>query len=87
MQDKIEAVKVLIEEAKDEFTNGGTETPDGILHTGFVDFDELRDRVICVLEDREWEPPKREILPNTIIHPVSEPHGMVNINSLPLKED
>ncbi|KKL54292.1 hypothetical protein LCGC14_2266910, partial [marine sediment metagenome] len=49
---------------------GGNEDTDGCLHPGSVNFNELEKRIICVLEDRECVPAKREILPHTIINPV-----------------
>ncbi len=70
MQEKITAIQALLAVAQEENEFGGCEDAEGCMHPGLVDFDELEERIICVLEDREYNPQKREILPHTIINPV-----------------
>jgi hypothetical protein len=58
MREKIVAIQALLAAAQEENEYGGGEDSEGCLYPGNVDFDELEERIICVLEDREYIPPK-----------------------------
>jgi len=58
MEQKIQKIQHLIRTASDTYDFGGGEDEDGCLHRGDVDFEELEERIICVLRDKEWVPPK-----------------------------
>ena len=58
MEQKIQKIQHLIREASETYDFGGGEDEEGCLLAGNVDFEELEERIVCVLRDEEWVPPK-----------------------------
>jgi hypothetical protein len=52
MDEKIQAIKDIIAEARNTYDWGGGENEDGSLQDGPVDFDELEKKIIHVLEGK-----------------------------------
>lgn len=84
MREKIEAIQSLLAVAKEEYQWGGSEDKDGCLGNGYVDFEELEERIICILEDREYVAPKPYTPPTP--EPGDPDTTWVSLDSLPLKE-
>jgi hypothetical protein len=85
MREKIEAIQSLLAAAKEENEYGGSEDADGCLHPGNVDWDELEERIICVLEDREHIPPKPSTPPQPQLPGLLDEH-LGSTTWLPLPE-
>ena len=85
MRDKIVSIQALLAAAKEENEFGGGEDADGCLHPGDVNWDELEERIICILEDREWTPPAAP-QPRPVIR-VERDIEFFDLSTMPLKED
>ncbi len=86
MREKIEAIQSLLAAAKEENEFGGSEDADGCLHPGDVNWDELEERIICILEDREWTPLNWRPKPSPPTDDF-DTREWVDINSLPLDKE